>query len=373
MYIQMKNFRLDLPYQLEPDLRSYTSMTSSKLLVRKMKLARKILWLTISILVSLLYLFVLRHHKATGAIRLDRHVGGSSILRLSKQLNEGFSDLSSSYKSLKTRLTNAMTPYCDLATYAQSQMKMIYTSVGESETQALARIQSAYIDMYACKDENASSRPSCSGTKPLDSPKFIPCTTYMNLPDWSDDGSLAMALNAIPNDLPDRISKEIDWYKQIVEKVQKALDAGNRPPEKLPESETFPSTNSSGKPWSITGFLDYSAPMDTRWSVEGFDGTCTPAQAATKIALAASECTMPTLDTQIPRVNSLLDSKALQAALAKCATLKGAMEKLKSDQQKARDGTLYSWQQDGPTKTFAKLPAGNRTDGLLSSLKQNQM
>jgi hypothetical protein len=82
---------------------------------------------------------------------------------------------------------------------------------------------------------------------------------------------------------------------------------------------------------------------------------------------------MPTPDTEIPRVNEILDSSSLQQALAKCAGLKVAMEKLKADQKKAMDGNLFPWQNDGPKKTFVTLPAGNRTDGLLSSLRQNQM
>ena len=374
-----------------------------------------------------------------------------SLLR--RQYGEGFYDINSDYNDLRSRLSGMMATYCDLANYAQSQMKVIYMSpkplnigITETASQADAHIQRTYKEVYGCKDDMASSRQSCSGG--IDA-AFIPCEIYMKLPDLTDTngGDIGVALSKIPDNLADRISREVDWYSQIVNKLTDALALGNSPPKMPPNSESSPVADSSGKPWSSDslvkkqGFIDYIVPQNRDWLVEGFAAsqlslnsaqlsegfarqsrasatyqryegfaasqlilnsaqlsegfadTCTADQIQTQInikrkadqekqaaaaaaaqeadAAAASSCTMPTPDTEIPRVNKILDSKELQAALAKCAALKTAMEKLKSDQQKAKDGTLYAWQQDGPTRTFPRLPIGNRTDGLLSSLKQN--
>ena len=321
-----------------------------------MKLTKTILWLSIAIIVSLLCLYILRDQR------------------------EGFFDIRSDYTSLKTRVSTMMSPYCDLATYAQAQMREIYTAIGESNSEVEIHIQKTYADVYACKDEDASSRPSCSSGKSDSTPGFISCDTYMKLPDWSENQSqaIAIALSAIPDNLADRITREVDWYSQMTTKLRKGLDAGNSPPAKVPDSDHSPASNSSGKPWSVQGYLDYMAPMDTSWRIEGFDNTCSPEasqakiQAATQADQTQASCTLPTPDTQITRVNAILNSNDLQAALAKCASLKAIMENLKSDQQKLKSGTLYAWQNSGPTKTFVKLPAGNRTDGLLSSLRQNQ-
>ena len=335
------------------------------------------------------------------------------LYSLVRQYGEGFYDINSDYNNLRSRLSGMMATYCDLANYAQSQMKVIYMTpkplnigITETASQADAHIQRTYKEVYGCKDDMASSRQSCSGG--IDA-AFIPCEIYMKLPDLTDTNGadVGVALSKIPDNLADRISREVDWYSQIVKKLTDALALGNSPPKMPPDSESSPVADSSGKPWSSDslvkkqGFIDYIVPQNRDWLVEGFalsegfaasqlsEGfadTCTAAQIQTQInikkkadqekqaaaaAATASSCTMPTPDTEIPRVNKILDSKELQAALAKCAALKAAMEKLKSDQQKAKDGTLYAWQQDGPMRTFPRLPIGNRTDGLLSSLKQN--
>lgn len=295
-------------------------------------------------------------------------------------ISEGFFDVSTDYADLQTRLSTIMSPYCELAAYAQSQMRIIYTAIGESQTQVELHIQQTYKDVYACKDDAASSRPSCSlGSPGVSDPNlgFIPCDTYLSLPAWSssDNGqAAAIALSAIPDDLQTRITKELDWYSQIITKLQSVLDSGNNPPTTLPNSETSPSTDSSGKAWSSSpqGFSNYRP-------VEGF-ATCSPSQAQAQVQARleaqaqaqAGSCTMPTSNSQIARVNAILDSPGLQAAIAKCAALKVAMVKLQSDQQKAKDGTLYAWQNDGPTKTYKTFPTGDRKTNFLSSIQQNQ-
>jgi len=297
------------------------------------------------------------------------------------RIKEGFFDINTDYTTLQKRLVTDLSPYCDLATYAQTQMKVIYTATGESESNAVSHIQQTYRDVYGCKDEDAASRPSCSlaanlGGRPDSKPGFISCDTYLTLPAWSssDSGQAAsIALSAIPDDLPDRITKEVEWYSQIITKLQRALDDGNNPPSMPPDSETSPANNKSGKPWSSSkdAFSDYLS-----WKVEGFvANTCSPEQAQARLQAtqeADTPCTMPTPETQIARVNGILDSSTLQDSVAKCRALKAALVKLQSDQQKAKDGTLYAWQRDGSKKTYKKFPTGDRTTNFLSSMQQNQ-
>jgi hypothetical protein len=59
-------------------------------------------------------------------------------------------------------------------------------------------------------------------------------------------------------------------------------------------------------------------------------------------------------------------------SLGQANNLLGAMKQLQISQQKAKDGTLYAWQQDGPKKSYSSFKGGDRLAGLLFSMKQNQ-
>ena len=281
---------------------------------------------------------------------------------------EGFETSQSRYEALRARLKTAMKDYCDLATYVQEQMKIIYMArkpseagATETEAQAQAHIRQTYIDVYTCKDDDASSRQSCSSPSTISDPNFIPCSTY-SLPAWTNSTAAAVALSAIPDDLPERVRKELDWYAQIIKKVSDALALGASPPTEVPDSPNSPATNASGKPWSIDGFEN---PRCTAAQAQAV-------QAQAQAQAASSSCTMPSVDPEIARVNALLDSTMLKSSLSKSSTIKTAMVKVKSDQQKAADGTLYSWQKAPPKKTYTTYPSGNRTDALLGSIKQNR-
>ena len=244
-------------------------------------------------------------------------------------------------------------------------MKEIYmapkpgqTGATESEADAIAHINRTYMDVYACRDDDASSRQTCSnaGNESSDGVAgFIPCSTY-NLPDWTNAASAAAALSAIPDDLPDRISRELDWYAQIIKRLQDALAMGFSPPTSLPDSPNSPATSSSGKPWSVEGFA-----------------ACTSAQIAQQQQqAAAASCTVPSIDPEIARVNALLDSTTLKSSLSNCTSLKTSMVKLKGDQQKAKDGTLYDWQKAPPKKSYKTYSTANRSDALVGSIQQNR-
>lgn len=279
---------------------------------------------------------------------------------------EGFDNATdkAEYQNLIDTMRKQLTPYCKLSSFVRSQLLIIYTSANkESDTQAAAHVEQTYRDVYNCADDSASSRPSCAtGAKSTAGASFINCDIYLNPPIWTgaNQDAIAINLSMVPDNLPDRIIKEIEWYASVINKLETALQAGNTPPSKVPDSENSPANNSSGKPWTV----------------DGFTGTCSPDAAKLIAAQAAAEsCTMPVLagkDGQIARVNRILSSESLINAVKSCNALMSKMVKLQSDLQKAKDGTLYDWQQDGPKKSYAKFEGGDRKSSYIFSLKQNQ-
>jgi len=337
-------------------------------------------------------------------------IGLLYFIGIGAAIKEGFADtapapsaLQKSYTDLQANLQSTLGQYCDLTNYVQEQMKTMYMATkvnssgspipGDSESTAEKNILQVYRDVYNCKDELASSRPSCAGAfilkskgfgniapiNPQDNNEFVPCSVYMATPAWisdSDTDSQAIALASIPDDLTVRVKKELEWYSQIIKKLSDALAAGNSPPSMPPDSPNSPSTDSSGKAWNSN-------------SLEGFanPGQCTPSQLQAKLALlqsqkakaaassaaaTAASCNIPSLNSQITRVKSVLASPDLKATLLQCSSLKASMLKLKSDQAKLIAGTLYSWQQPPTARTYKQYAIGDRTSSFTASLQQNQ-
>ena len=266
--------------------------------------------------------------------------------------NEGFFDTSSDYSRLQKRLSDTMSPYCKISNFVQDQVKTMIAA-----TKDTTDIGSIYKEVYSCSDKLASSRPSCAS--PNMSMVYVNCDTYMNLPPWSSDGSSAMALMKITNDLPERLVREAEWFAAIIKQLNDSLALGANPPTSLPSGYEM-------------------SPMEPKQSKkEGFAGaTCSPEAAEYKrsqrLRKEADSCSMPSITSEIQRVNSLLDSPSLKNSLARMNGLLAAMLKIQSDLEKAKNGTLYPWQQDGPPKKYPKFQGGDRTASLLFSLQQNQ-
>jgi hypothetical protein len=404
------------------------------------------------------------------------------IIMAAFTLNEGFSsNLESDYAAIRARLNRDMSAYCQLSSYVQAQMKTMYMSPkisedaaipklpppppppppspchwtdltckaanrtpqpppapkitaplevpGDTEADAIARVQRTYKDVYKCRDDLADSRQNCSipnnlkaafllknpgnvprdcGDKDYDCKEenfkkeknlnnmvrermsfpdyeYIPCDRYMNLPDWPDVGGAAAALSNFPNDIADRVSRELQWYSAIIKQLTEALEMGKNPPQGgPPDSANSPSKDSSGKSWSSDGGE----------KVEGFEDSaqCSPSAMQARLererrarlqskpsepskpnpADDPDSCIMPDLATEIRRVNSILSSPQMSNSLGQANSLLGAMKQLQISQQKAKDGTLYAWQQDGPKKSYSSFKGGDRLAGLLFSMKQNQ-
>ncbi len=278
-----------------------------------------------------------------------------SILTL--QANEGFADVNS-YSALKSKIQSKLANYCKLTDFAQAQMKTMHIAANKgSNADAASFIQQTYRDVYACKDELADSRAPCQ----VISGDFIPCTTYTNLPKWSDDQeSLATALMNIPNNLAARISAESAYYKAIIQKLKVGVDAAKNPPSAPPDSSSTPKTNSSGKPWSLEGFENVqcsaaaSQARRERLRREALDKE-------------ASGCTIPSLDSEIARINAILDSSTMNGALQGSNGILAQMVQLQADMEEIKK----RWGDDGPKKTYARFEGGDRAKAFLFSIQQN--
>jgi hypothetical protein len=371
-------------------------------------------------------------------------------------VKEGFesSSLETNYKALQAKLKNGLASYCTMTEFIQNQMKTMYQSStiqtdqvvtpppppptyttlpgptkstgfwgdnaaplpksgdpstdamknatastvipGATDLEAGEKIRKAYQDAYACKDELADSRQSCSGFAKLEQMNvkmdFIPCTVYMNTPayDESDTLSAAVALSDIPDNLALRITKEVDWYYAIINKLKSGIDAGANPPASLPADA--PGADYKAPP-------DQSSPPSPPGKKEGFAGAkCSPeamrlrqqklrqrkqAQLQQNMAREQSgrqqrldaesdTCAMPDLQGEIDRVNGILDSDALISALERCDVLADAAKKLQLQLALLKDGNLYDWQKSGPTKSYAQFKGGDRIAGLTFSIQQNR-
>ena len=267
-------------------------------------------------------------------------------------VNEGFFDDSSDYTTLKKRLINDLAQYCKVAIFAREHLKDALSSSNNPSDDV--SINNIYKTVYSCTDSLASSRQTCSGIMsgglgPNTSMVYVSCDTYMQLPEWSDDDSPAIALMKITNDLPERIVREADWISANITKLKKALAAGENPSTTPPSKED----------------LDKLA--------EGFDGSCSADAAKAKKLLAEAEsCSIPDVNSEIERVNTMLDSPELKQAISKMDGLFEQMTKLYSDLEKLKNGKLYDWQKDGPKKSYPQFKGGDRNAAFMFSLQQNK-
>lgn len=287
-------------------------------------------------------------------------------------LKEGFFDVGSDYEALKTRLQAELGDYCATSEFVRSQMQQMQKMAGGSPEDN----DKIYQDVYTCKDSLASSRPSCifPNFPNMTGMKYEPCSTFLNLPKWSNNYNTLNALINIKDDLPERIIRDTEWFDAVINKLQNGLNAGANPPVDAPS-------------------------MDQLNQYEGFESVCSPEAAAIKEAL---NCTLPnssrsssissilniseargvpgaigvpdiqSISIEIARINELLNNPIIKSSVLKCKTQKLSMLKLQSDLEKAKNGTLYEWQKDPPKVSLPKFQGGDRSQSFIFSLKQNR-
>lgn len=351
------------------------------------------------------------------------------VINLSNEVQEGFrvglrSDRSA-YDLLRNRLRNMMTPYCNLSSFIEDQMRTIYMtpksldnaatlmlerkkeaekirksggeppiysddsykSPGESEAEANAHIQRTYNDVYNCKDELAKFRPStCKVVTMINATivvptesndQHVPCSVYLDLPDYDPDDieSIAISFLEIPDNLAELLNKEIAWYNSVMDHLQNGLDAGANPPSHAPTGPNAPAPSGDVKSWNADG-KPFEKPKK-----EGFANKCSSKAAKFRqkkkkadYEKESATCKIPSLSSEIKRVNRILDSDTLKNALAKSESMLARAMKLKSDLQKLKDGNLYGWQLvgSGPKKSYATFKGGDRSASFVASMEQNK-
>ena len=91
-----------------------------------------------------------------------------------------------------------------------------------------------------------------------------------------------------------------------------------------------------------------------------------------KLEKESKNCRIKGLQTEIDRVNGILNSDVLKSAVARCSAIADAAQKLQSQLALLKVGNLYDWQKSGPTKSYAQFKGGDRIAGLTFSLQQNR-
>ena len=263
---------------------------------------------------------------------------------------EGFVDGNPEYSALKKKLINDLGPYCKISIFVQDQLKTMLIATSKiSNDEAANQVIQTYKGVYTCTDSLAKSRPTCSS--PNMSMEYVSCDVYTKLP-ASSDGSATIALMKITDDLPERLIRESEWFAAIIKQLQETVAMGANPPSTPPSVE------------------------DINKFKEGFSGKCSAEAAkekmAQQLAMEAASCSIPTLNSEIARVNTLLDSSSLKKSVSKMNGLYSSMLKLQSDLEKAKNGDLYEWQKDGPKKSYPKFEGGDRTKSFVFSLQQNR-
>jgi hypothetical protein len=263
---------------------------------------------------------------------------------------EGFYSDSSEYTRLSAKVKTTLGNYCKLADLIRQQLITGYAGTNpDSASSATEEVNNGYREMYMCTDDKASSRPSCSKPNATDM-VYVSSDTYMKMPSWTDDISAVTALMKIKDDLPERVTREADYFEQIIKQLQSFIQTGANP-------STVPPTPEQLK--------------------EAFTDGCCPQQLEllrqlTRDTRESRSRSLPSLASEIKRVSALLGNPTLLAALARCDSLLARMSRIQEQFDKLKKGELYEWQKQGPSKSYEQFGGGDRIQGLLFSLKQNQ-
>ena len=267
---------------------------------------------------------------------------------------EGFYDDYSEYMNVSIKIKSKLANYCKLADLIREQLITGYAGTNPgSASIAAEQVNNGYRDMCMCIESKACSRPSCS--KPnVTGMVYVSSDTYMKLPPWTDNNTAGSALVRIKDDLPERVTREADYFEQIIKQLQSFLDTGANPPTTPPTKDQIQSIK------------------------EPFTDGCCPQQLELLRQLTrdskrdSNTRSLPNLASEIKRVNALLVNPTLVVALAKCDSLLARMSKIQTHLEKLKKGELYEWQKEGPAKSYEQFGGGDRIQGLLFSLKQNQ-
>ena len=272
----------------------------------------------------------------------------------SSKKSEGFFDDPGAYDALRGRLRKDLGDYCKIAKFVREQVNEMQKGMGGGASD----ISQMYTAVYQCTDQLASARPSCSSPN-RSGMRFVSCSIFMELPDWTDEQTVIRTLQQIKDDLPERLTRECEWFAACIRKLQEGLAAGANPAA---------GSNPIGVPPTLDQMNAYK---------EGFQAQCS-AEAKEYLRRKALEDEAKncrpgpriTAGSEVARVNALLDNPSVRNSVSKCNSMMAQMLKLQSDLEKLKNGSLYDWQKDGPKKTYAPCEAGgDRIKAFLCSLR----
>jgi hypothetical protein len=282
-------------------------------------------------------------------------------------------------------------------------------SPAETREEAWNHLMETYQHVYNCTDQLSNLRPQCGagGLFLIPTPhpdwKYLPCTAY-SLPAYNatDNSAMLMALIKIPNHTAEKLSMEVTWYSSVIKKLQDALDKGNigtgstDAAPSIPANPEMPKEDGQEKgpdppqqnPIIPAPSVEAMAAQNKLLSAHGFnilgskkEGFYTASQCSAEAMVLkrrrqleanADSCTMPTLKSEIDRVNGILNSKAFLDTMNLSSKVFTAAIKLQSDLEKLKAGTLYDWQNTGTKKTYTQFKGGDRTAAFLASASQNR-
>ena len=229
------------------------------------------------------------------------------------------------YTTLRTRLITDLTPYCELSARMNKRMKEMYM-LGEQ-----------------LSEEDANKRIKQTLKTALNGEDVVPCSTFTDLPEYNSgsESAIADSLSQIPDNLPTRIEKELKLYNDAITTLQGAINEGMK--------------------------------------YEGFVGsqTCSPEalrlkrqkELQAKAEAESASCTIPDLDSEVTRVYSLLQSPSFSSAMESSKKLSASVSAMEINEQKAKNGELFSWQKSsGTKKSYATFTGKDNTSALLFSL-----
>ena len=265
--------------------------------------------------------------------------------------SEGFFDDPGSYDRLRGRLRNDLGPYCKIASFVREQIQEMQKGFGGGSSD----ISQMYTAVYQCTDQLAPARPSCASPNRTGM-RFVPCSIFLDLPEWSTETNVIMTLQQIKDDLPERLRRECEWFRACITKLREGLEAGARPAA---------GSNPIGVPPTMDQINAFK---------EGFRAQCS-AEANEYLRRKALEdeaknCSRISAGSEVARVNALLDDPSVRNSVSQCNGMMAEMLKLQSDLEKLKNGTLYDWQKDGPKKKYTACEAGgDRVKGFICSIR----
>ena len=211
-----------------------------------------------------------------------------------------------------------------------------------------------------------------------------------------------MALIKIPNHTAEKLLMEVTWYSSVIKKLQDALDKGNigtgptdaapsipanpempkedgqktgpDPPQQNPiiPGPSAKAMEAQNTLLSARGFKPLGSKKEGFYAAGQCSAEAMALRRRRQLEANAKSCTMPTLKSEIDRVNAILNSKAFLDVMNLSGKVLTAAMKLKSDLEKLKAGTLYDWQKTGTKKTYSEFKGGDRTAAFLASASQNK-